>query len=172
MPRNLEVKARIRSVREAEQTARSINATFEGTLHQVDTYYNVPRGRLKSREINNERAELVFYERDEHAKHRESNYRVFPCMEISLLKEILGRSLGIRATVKKKRELFMYNSTRIHLDEVENLGSFLELESPVEESLDKAQEVVAFLVREFNVQDADFILESYVDLLTSKDTRT
>ncbi|MGA2623637.1 MAG: class IV adenylate cyclase [Bacteroidota bacterium] len=172
MPRNLEVKARIRSVREAEQTARSINATFEGTLHQVDTYYNVPRGRLKSREINNERAELIFYERDEHAKHRESNYRVFPCMEISLLKEILGRSLGIRATVKKKRELFMYNSTRIHLDEVENLGSFLELESPVEESLDKAQEVVAFLVREFNVQDADFVLESYVDLLTSKDTRT
>ncbi len=168
MPRNLEVKATIRSVLEAEQTARFINATFEGTLHQVDTYFNVPRGRLKSREINNESAELIFYERDESSKHRESNYRVFPCGEISLLKEILEKSLGIRATVKKKRDLFMYNSTRIHLDEVENLGSFLELETPVEDSLDEAQEVVAFLVREFNIQDADFVLGSYVDLLTAK----
>ena len=171
MPRNLEVKAKIRSVREAQETARSINATFEGTLHQVDTYFNVPRGRLKSREINGARAELIFYERDEQSKHRESNYRVFPCAEISLLKEILEKSLGIRATVRKKRELFMYNSTRIHLDEVENLGSFLELESPVEESMEKAQEVVAFLVREFNLQDTDFVLGSYVDLLTSKNKR-
>ena len=169
MPRNLEVKARIPALQKAEQIARSINAYPAGCLDQVDTYFNVQRGRLKLREINRDHAELIYYSRNELSKCRESDYEVFTSENISMLKKILEASLGIRAIVRKRRKLYMYQSTRIHLDEVEQLGCFLELESPIEQSAETAREVVDFLLREFGVKESDCILGSYVDLIMANE---
>ena len=169
MPRNLEVKARIAALQDAEQIARSINANPAGYLYQIDTYFNVQRGRLKLREINRDHAELIYYSRNELSKCRESDYEVFTSPNISVLKKFLESSLGIRAIVRKQRKLYMYQSTRIHLDEVEQLGSFLELESPIEQSAEAAQKVVDFLLKEFGVRESDYILSSYVDLIMAND---
>lgn len=168
MPQNLEVKARVKSISFAQALTRSIHATFIECLNQVDTYFCVEHGRLKLRETNQQRCELIYYDRPETTNHRLSHFMIYPCQNASSLKDLLGKALGVRNIVTKTRLLYMYDVTRIHLDDVQYLGSFLEFETPYEGSHEKARNVTDFLLARFEVQEADFIKSSYVDLMSRK----
>ena len=168
MPKNLEVKARISSIERAISVAKSLPARYDGELHQVDTYFNVTYGRLKLREINNHYAELICYKRIEDTNQRVSDFEIYPSHDSPRLKRILEQSIGLQAIVAKKRSLFIYNTTRIHIDEVERSGSFLELETPFGLSEDAAKKATEYLIRKFEVRENDYVLHSYLDLIVAK----
>jgi adenylate cyclase class IV len=135
--RNVELKV----ARDAESHARTralalaAGATPAGLLRQTDTYFHTPRGRLKLRQISAaeqpERAVLIGYARGDVAGARESSYEIVAIEDAPGLIALLDATLGIRAQVIKRRELLLLRHTRIHLDTVERLGAFVELETLV-----------------------------------------
>lgn len=165
MPINLEIKAKISNVKKAVEVARMLPAKFEGILMQVDTYFNSPSGRMKLREIMGNRSELIFYLREEESIQRISTYQIYRADQPSHLKSILENAMGVRAIISKKRSLFIYNENRIHIDEVHNLGNFIEFEIPIKTNEENASRIMDFLIQKFEIQGSDFIKGSYVDLL-------
>jgi len=159
------VKAKIVSLEKAIEVTHSLPTKYAGELHQIDTYFIVKKGRLKLREINQTQAELIFYDRDERSSQRISNYEVYAVVNALQIKQVLEKALGVLAVVKKKRRVFLYNETRIHLDEVLHLGYFLEFEVPIDTSIDSAKNVTNYLIERFNISQIDFISESYLDLV-------
>jgi len=131
MSRNVEVKIRIDQIEALRTRVRDLGAADEGTILQVDTYFATPPGgggRLKLREQDPGRSELIAYRRPDTAGLRVSDYRIVPLAEPSGLREALTTALGVARQVTKTRHLLWYGRTRIHLDQVEGLGDFLELE--------------------------------------------
>ena len=167
MPRNLELKATLPSVETARAAARRCGAQFESVLNQEDTYFNVGRGRLKLRVIEREGAELIYYERPETDLERWSTYSTVRIGDPDTLKRQLSSALGIRVVVKKKRELFLLDGARIHIDEVEGLGTFLEFEVPVRDEAD-AVRAMKYLRVQFMVEEASIFTQSYSDLILAK----
>ena len=167
--RNLELKARCADLTAAEATARGLGAKAGGTLHQLDTYFATPGGRLKLRQINRGGGELIYYERAEDDAVRWSNYYTAPIADCAALRDVLGRAYHVRLEVEKTRVLYLYRDARIHLDRVERLGTFLEFEAPVatEGSADRerAQEIMEELMTAFGIRPADSVQASYADLL-------
>src|SRR5439155_23852638 len=119
--RNLELKARCADLETAEQVAQRLGATFAGEWHQVDTYFCVPHGRLKLREVGDDTAELIGYERPESDAKRRSEYEIAPVADSGALLSILAKALGVRVRVEKSRRVYHYRSARIHLDRVASL---------------------------------------------------
>ncbi|HUL44143.1 MAG TPA: class IV adenylate cyclase [Bacteroidota bacterium] len=168
MPRNLEVKAKITTIESARVLAESIHANYAGTLHQTDTYFRVSNGRLKLREINGTHAELIRYEREESSSRRESRFDVCPIKNLDGIKSLLRVACGVRGVVEKTRILYLLDgSTRIHLDEVKDLGVFLEFEVPVAKE-EEASEQLEFLIKHFGIQQSDFVKNSYIDMLPQR----
>jgi predicted adenylyl cyclase CyaB len=127
--RNLEIKAVCPDPAAAREAAQQLAGPRAAVLHQEDTYFHVHTGRLKLREIDNTSAELIYYDRPDDPAARISRYRIAPVTDPAALKSLLIAALGVRAVVRKRRELFLYENVRIHLDTVENLGNFIELEA-------------------------------------------
>jgi adenylate cyclase class 2 len=167
MPRNIELKARLASVEAARQTAQRLATRHLGILHQVDTYFNATRGRLKLRQIDGQRAELIAYHRNNAAEARASDYTIVPVSGPETLKQALAVALGVRVVVDKTREVFLYHNVRIHLDQVQGLGPFLEFEAvlggEIDDSAGRAQ--VEWLCGEFGIAAGDVVAESYGDLM-------
>jgi predicted adenylyl cyclase CyaB len=168
MPKNLEIKARIQDITFTKNICERLNCTYVGQLKQTDTYFRVSQGRLKLREIENEHAELIRYDRQENSEQRTSDFEIYKCENGLALKKLLSDSLGVRAVVEKLRTLFLHEDTRIHLDEVMRLGMFLEFEVPVGSSSEKARETMNFLIQKFGIEKKDYYLNSYVDLLENE----
>jgi predicted adenylyl cyclase CyaB len=135
----------------------------------VDTYFEVPRGRLKLREEPDAAAHLIAYERPDLAAQKESRYRLIEVPEPAQLKEALAVVLGIKVVVSKDRRLFVLGDVRIHLDNVANLGDFIEFEGVAANGGDPIAfaEVLEDLRRSFGIRDEDLLRESYSDLLRS-----
>ena len=166
MRRNIELKARCADLEKARQAAIRAGATFQGILAQTDTYFRVPNGRLKLREIEGQMAELIWYARPDETNFRESRYILTPIAEPATALAALSQALGIRGIVKKRRELFLFENVRIHLDTVEGLGSFIEFEAVIFDASDEpaSHEKLARLADALQIQDADRIAVSYSDL--------
>lgn len=164
MPKNLEIKARILSVTRAIEIANSLKARLVGELYQTDTYFRSRYGRLKLREIENQHSELIFYDRNESSFHRVSEFHIFPVQDPAALSDVLNRSLGLQALVEKKRHVFLYDSTRIHIDEVIGLGSFIEFEVPIVGSLASATQIMGVLIKKFEIKESDHFPHSYADM--------
>ena len=164
--RNLELKARCPDLARAADAARSIGATRDGVLEQLDTYFHFPHGRLKLRETTGRGAELIAYERANDAAVRASDYYVIPIAEPAAMKAALAERLGVRGTVSKRRALFLWHNVRIHLDDVAGLGTFLEFEAVISAADDEAvsRERLARLGEALGVRDEDRIAVSYADL--------
>ncbi|MHC4713771.1 MAG: class IV adenylate cyclase, partial [Planctomycetota bacterium] len=128
MGRNVEMKARLRDVERARVTAEKLSGGPGERIVQEDTFFNVPRGRLKLRNFGNGRGELIFYERADEAGPRESNYFIHSASKPDRLRALLEAVFGARGVVRKVRTLHIAGRTRIHLDDVEGLGDFLEIE--------------------------------------------
>jgi len=170
MPRNIELKARLRDLATARATAQSVCTVCLGIERQTDTYFHVPHGRLKLREIAGGAAVLIFYRRPDDAAAKASDYRLVPVSAPAELKKALAAALGIRAVVEKCREIFLADNVRIHLDEVVGLGSFLEFEavlsSDVDDDAGHAQ--LDRLSRRFGLLPADLLQGSYGELVPTR----
>ncbi len=167
--RNIELKAKLKSLKNALQVCQELGATDAGVERQRDTYFVVTQGRLKLREIAGEQAVLIAYDRPDGTATRLSRYHLFPVSDPQLLKDMLEGVLGIRSVVEKQRTISLYQNVRIHLDEVTALGTFLEFEAVL--SPDQAESdghsLLAELRERFGIEEDDLLAHSYVDLIES-----
>jgi adenylate cyclase, class 2 len=165
--RNIELKSRLSDLEAAREVARAIATKQLGLQEQVDTYFHCPNGRLKLRQIEHSPAQLVWYARPDEAGPKASDYRLVPVNNPETLKAALADAYGIWCVVSKRREIYLYHNVRIHLDEVEDLGTFLEFEAVLGPKVDdeKGRAQLADLRQRFSISDADLLAVSYSDLL-------
>ncbi len=130
--RNIEIKLRIGPADTLAARLRQLGATDAGVLEQRDLFFAVPRGRLKLRLQPGQPAQLIHYERADAAMLRPSDYRIVEVQDAAALHDLLAAAGVERGEVRKCRHLFRLDNVRIHLDQVDGLGSFLELEAVVD----------------------------------------
>jgi predicted adenylyl cyclase CyaB len=167
MLRNVELKARVEDPDAARTLARQVATEALGTQWQVDTYFHCGQGRLKLRQIDGQLGQLVWYARPDQPGPKASDYLVVPISEPEPLKAALAAAFGVRCVVRKRREIFLDHNVRIHLDEVEGLGSFLEFEAVLGAEVDDAMghRQLDELARQFGLDQADLLSGSYADMI-------
>ena len=167
MPSNIEIKARVRDFDKIRKRAESLSDTPLLVIAQEDIFFNTERGRLKLRILAPDRAQLIYYLRSDQEGPRRSDYHIFETLDPENLKHVLSLAYGIRGVVKKTRYLFMVGQTRVHLDDVEGLGHFMELEVVMQEGQSSAQaETIAEgLMTSLGVERGDLLEGAYIDLL-------
>jgi adenylate cyclase, class 2 len=171
---NLELKARDPDPERSLRVCEELGAEGAGVLQQRDVYFEAVHGRLKLRYENGGIGQLIAYERPDQPGVRASHYRVIPVLAPSELEAALTDAVGVIAEVQKTRRLFLYDGVRIHLDRVEGLGRFIELEAPVERTEeDRAdrERLLEDLWRALGVQPDEFIAGSYCDLIRTRAAR-
>jgi predicted adenylyl cyclase CyaB len=167
MPHNVEIKAKVRNLESQVRLVRAFAPTSKQTFLQEDTFFKVPAGRLKLREFSEGPGELIQYERDDAAGPEESRYVIASIPDPAALKTVLKNALGVIAVVRKKRTVYLNGSTRIHFDEVDGLGAFIELEvvlAPAEELSHGIHETDQWMSR-LKIEKRDLVAGAYVDLL-------
>lgn len=164
---NIEIKARTSRAAAIRTFLLSNGADFRGTDLQTDTYFNVPNGRLKLREGNIEN-NLIWYQRPDQQGPKQSDFQLVKVPDAGGLKTMLTSAMGVKVVVQKKREIYFIENVKFHLDELEGLGQFVEIEAsnknhplPVE----KLHEQCNDYMRAFGIEDADLLECSYSDLL-------
>jgi adenylate cyclase, class 2 len=168
MPVLFEFKARSNRNKELEKRLQQLDAEFVGEDHQIDTYFNVPVGRLKLREGIIENA-LIYYKRADTANAKQSDVLLHRSNPDKALKEVLRAALGIKTVVEKHRRIWFADNVKIHFDRLEGLGEFVEIEAIDNGSLSfkKLQEQCRQFANLFNIQEDDYVAGSYSDLLLS-----
>jgi predicted adenylyl cyclase CyaB len=166
MPRNVEIKARAADFVRQMTLAAQVATQGPTVLHQRDTFFGVPHGRLKLRDFGGT-GELIQYERPDLAASKTSDYVVVPVGEPEPVRLALSRALGITVEVIKTRTLYLAGCTRIHFDEVEGLGQFIELEVVLREGEDDSagQAEAADLMARLGIRQEDLVSCAYADLL-------
>ena len=167
--RNVELKARDPEPERSLERARALGAEDRGELRQRDTYFAAARGRLKLREQEPGGAELIAYERADAVHARESRYRIASVADPDALREALDAALGTVVVVDKRRRRLAWQGVRIHLDHVEGLGAFVELEGVAAADSDLAREaqLVAELRDGLGIEDGAIEATGYADLLAA-----
>ena len=164
--RLVELKARIRSSDQLSARLRALGATHRATLDQRDVYFRVAEGRLKLRHQRPGRDQLVFYRRPDVRDAKESDVLLHAVGDALGLEELLSAALGVDRVVVKKREVFEWHGTRVHVDRVEGLGEFLEFERDVgTDEPAAARERLRSLLGELGVSRSELEDGSYADLL-------
>lgn len=164
---NFEFKARCKDIQQLETLLLKYDPLFIGKDHQVDTYFNVPHGRLKLREGLIENA-LIHYERTNNPDAKQSNVLLYQHSPDKNLKSILETALGIKVIVDKQRRIYFLDNVKFHFDEVKELGNFVEVEAIDKDGtigLEKLKEQCSFYSQLFQVKKDEFIAESYSDLV-------
>ncbi|HQW91629.1 MAG TPA: class IV adenylate cyclase [Ferruginibacter sp.] len=164
---NIEFKAATKRLNELETLLKQYNPVFIGEDHQVDTYFNVNKNRLKLREGNIENA-LIHYERENTAGSKSSHVLLYQHQPDKTLKEILIKTLGIKAVVDKKRKIYFISNVKFHFDTVAGLGTFVEVEAIDKDGTigrDKLQAQCDEYAALFNIEAADFCSHSYSDMI-------
>jgi len=169
MPSNIEVKARATNFLEIKKRARTLSDKPAETILQEDIFFNVAQGRLKLRILATDNAQLIFYTRPDQGGPKRSDYHIAHTSDPENLKRVLELAYGIRGVVKKTRYLYFVGQTRIHLDDVEGLGQFMELEVVMHEGQSDAegQAIAEGLMSSLGVERGDLLEGAYMDLLES-----
>ncbi|MBW3598013.1 MAG: class IV adenylate cyclase [Planctomycetes bacterium] len=167
MPRNVEIKAQVRDWDRLHAVAAHLAGGPPELIRQVDTFFHAPHGRLKLREFSAERGELIFYERPDAAAAKTSRYEIVATDQPQRLRETLAAALGIRGVVRKERLLYLAGQSRIHLDRVEGLGRFVELEVVLRggQTATDGRRIAEQLQNKLGISDADLVEGAYVDLI-------
>jgi predicted adenylyl cyclase CyaB len=167
VPRNIEIKARIDSVDAVLPRARALADGDAVVIEQDDAFYRVPHGRLKLRRFADGSAELIHYQRDDTALAKASDYVRVPVADAAALHEALRRGCGLLGRVRKQRQLLLAGRTRIHLDRVEQLGDFIELEVVLQDGQSDAEgtRMAESLMTALGLAAAPRIAGAYLDLL-------
>ncbi len=163
---NIEIKARCADLGRAEDNLSALGAGPAGSFRQRDTYFRCPTGRLKLRELNPQEGYLIFYQREDIPGPKRSDYRTAATSDPEALRAILGQVLGTGAEVTKTRQVWLWENVRIHLDEVDGLGSFLELEAVTDSAAaTESQTRVEALMRALEIDPEHLVCGSYGDLI-------
>jgi predicted adenylyl cyclase CyaB len=166
MPTNVEIKAKVRDLSEIERRAKLIATRGPQVLHQTDTFFRCSNGRMKLRDFGDGKAELIFYLRDDSTQPKPSRYVVLPVNDVKTTTTILEQTHGVLGVVKKRRTLYLCDRTRIHLDEVEGLGNFVELEVMLgDEADDSGSATARQIMAQLGIEENDLIEGAYFDLL-------
>ncbi|XP_030763593.1 uncharacterized protein LOC115888141 [Sitophilus oryzae] len=165
--RNVEIKAKVKNIVILLQKAKEISQSSD-ILKQHDTFYNTTKGRLKLRRFTDSgNGELIFYDRPDTEGPKLSVFKKANVEDIDNLNQVLTEALGSKNEVKKVRHLFLAGQTRIHIDEVENLGNYMELEVCLkpEQTCEEGEKVAYEIMKQLGVQKEDLVSGAYADLL-------
>ena len=167
MPSNVEIKARVRDLPALLKAVEAIADGPPEQLLQDDTFFPSPCGRLKLRLFADGRGELIAYRRPDVCGPRESRFAKAAVTDPAALAAVLDSALGSGGVVHKRRTLYRYGQTRIHLDEVEGLGTFLELEVELHggQPPGEGERIARELMTELGIAEEELVAEAYVDLL-------
>lgn len=168
MAKNLEIKAKCYDLNNAEEKVKLFATQYVGTDTQTDTYFKTQKGRFKLRESSLTGSYLIPYLRANQTDAKISMYERIDVEDTNNVKSLFEQLLGIDLVVNKKRIIYLYKNVRIHLDEVKELGTFIEFEAVFDEinsDEKKEQQKVNFLMNELNIQKEDLIAVSYENLL-------
>ncbi len=166
---NIEIKARYPNHVQARTHLERLQARRAGIEHQRDTYFVVPTGRLKLRERDGGPNQLVYYERPNQAGPKRSDYELVPVEDSAAIGALLARALGAWVVVDKRRDVWLLDNVRIHLDDVQDLGAFLEFEAVCEdEEVSAEYEKLHTLMDALGIEQQDLIEGSYSDLLLDR----
>ncbi|MDZ7694910.1 MAG: class IV adenylate cyclase [Balneolaceae bacterium] len=164
---NVELKARCNDPDRIRKLLNERDAEFIGTDHQVDTYFEIPTGRLKLREGTIEN-NLIFYKRDDTADAKTSDIKLVPFDETDDIKALLKAALPVQIVVDKMREIYFLDNVKFHIDKVKQLGRFIEIEA-----IDKNNNIGEMTLHQqckfyrnlFDIADEDLVATSYSNLL-------
>jgi predicted adenylyl cyclase CyaB len=169
MARNVEIKARLQSIDAIEPAVAALADRGPIPISQDDTFFACGQGRLKLRVLAEREGQLIFYRRPDQAGPKESSFVIAPATSPDALREALSLAYGQAGRVRKRRTLYLVGRTRVHLDRVEGLGEFLELEVVLAEGEDAKAgvEEAHALMAAFGITPSQLIDGAYVDLLPS-----
>jgi len=167
MPSNIEIKARIRDFTDIKSRAEKLSDTPVEVIPQEDIFFNTLQGRLKLRILASDRAQLIYYTRPDQEGPKRSDYHISHTPDPENLKRVLELAYGIRGVVKKTRYLYLVGQTRVHLDDVEGLGQFMELEVVMRDGQGDAEgeKIADRLMVSLGVERSDLLEGAYMDLL-------
>lgn len=167
MPRNVEIKARVRDFEALRLRVEALSDTPVEIIEQLDTFYITPKGRLKLRVLAPDCCELIQYTRADDSTAKESKYDIVRSNDPASFSRILESALPIRGVVTKRRHLYLIGQTRVHLDEVESLGTFVELEVVLSkgQTAKYGAEIANELMTQLGIDATDLISGAYIDLL-------
>jgi predicted adenylyl cyclase CyaB len=167
MARNVEIKARIEDVEALLPRAAALADQGPTEIVQDDTFFVCPNGRLKLRAFSATSGQLIFYQRPDQTGPKESFFLISPTSSPDTLREALTLAYGQTGRVRKHRTLFLSGRTRIHLDRVEHLGDFLELEVVMAdgEPANAGVAVAHDLLAKLGIAPDQLIERAYIDLL-------
>lgn len=168
--KNIELKIQIDDFKNIINNLKKNRATEEIVLSQTDTYFNCKGKRLKLREQNNKEFLLVLYARPDKKEATVSDYDIiyFDKKQAQALKAVLKKAYGEKVVVKKERKLWMHKNTRIHLDKIQQLGTFLELETFVKKDIASAKKEYGEVVDFLDLDKYKKLDKSYSDMLLAK----
>ncbi len=165
---NIEIKARCDNLKKARTLLKTLGASFSVRTRQIDTYYEVPQGRLKMRQSSEEDFDaLIFYEREDISGPKRSNVKRFEIEDACVLKEVLDSALKVKTVVDKTREIWWLDNVKIHLDDVKWLGKFVEFEviTAAEKDIPKSRSRANELIRLFEIHESELLKKSYSDMM-------
>ncbi len=167
MPGNVEIKARVHDFETLRRKAEALSDTPVEVVEQLDTFYITPRGRLKLRVLAPDRCELIQYTRADDPTAKTSTYEIVRSSDPASFSRILESALPIRGVVTKRRHLYLIGQTRIHLDEVEGLGTFMELEVVLSkgQTSEYGAAIAHELMETLGIPPEHLISGAYIDLL-------
>jgi predicted adenylyl cyclase CyaB len=165
--RNIELKARLHDLPAARRVAEALATQRLGVQEQIDTYFRCTNGRLKLRQITGQTAQLVWYVRPSDPRPKASDYHLVSVPQPETLIMALRAAMGIVNVVRKRREVYLWRNVRIHLDEVEGLGQFLEFEAVLSPEIDDAagRGQLEKLMSQFDIRPEDLLAGSYTDMI-------
>jgi adenylate cyclase class IV len=171
--KNLEIKAVATDLSRLRKVLTALGARHEApTLDQVDWFFATPRGRLKLRQRKGEPvAELIFYVRPDATRARASEYQKLPVADARGMLRLLRTMFVPGGCVRKRRDLWLYGTARVHLDRVRGLGTFVEIEVPFIRSAAEARRVMSMLRDRLSVRPGDALASSYAELLAGRAAR-
>jgi predicted adenylyl cyclase CyaB len=169
MAQNVEIKARIEANQFETLRRRSSEIATGGPIElvQIDTFFQSRNGRLKLREFGDGSAELIFYERPDCDGPKTSTYVRSSCLSPATMNQALAGANGVLGVVKKEREVFFVDQTRIHLDRVDGLGTFLELEVVLDDgdSPEQGESIAREIMKQLGIDCSQLVSGAYFDLL-------
>jgi predicted adenylyl cyclase CyaB len=170
MPRNVEIKARTREPNRLLDAVLEIADRGPTVFAQDDTFFACPSGRLKLRTLSTNAGQLIFYRRTDRTGPKLSEYVMTATTEPDALRGVLTLAYGAVGRVRKTRTLFLVGQTRVHLDEVEDLGHFVELEVVLtpEQTVEEGQAIAEDLMNRLGIDSAHLVRRAYVDLLADR----
>ncbi|MFQ6086627.1 MAG: class IV adenylate cyclase [Candidatus Bathyarchaeia archaeon] len=164
----VELKAKVDNLEPIRRKLEALKAKHVGTFQQTDIYFDVPKGRLKLRQINSEKTQLIYYERENISKPKRSDVFIIEIPEDKVFTALLKKILKVKTTVKKTREIYRHQRTQIHLDTVDSLGCYVEFERKTlntQKEIERNTKLLEKLMETLEINPENLEKSSYGDLV-------